>query len=339
MDQDRTALSIAALVGRAKVALSHWGLAGQTPELLKFRENAVFRIRLGDGAPAALRLHRPGYHDDRALASELQWMTALKAGGIHVPAPIQTLDGRDHVTLPAASPFAKQHADIVSWMHGEELGRSGTPLRQAPERLTEIFGQLGQAMAELHNVSDRWTPPASFIRPAWDFDGLLGENPFWGRFWDCPGLEPHKARQLAALRPLLAERLREADHLGLDYGLIHADLVRENVLVGTDRVELIDFDDAGYGWRMFDIATTLLRNRGEPHFGLIQTSLIAGYRSRRPLPDAALDTLPLFLLIRSLTYIGWVGNRPETPNADERLTRYVKEALELAGPILQPPKA
>ncbi len=337
MDQDRTELPMAALVGRAQQALFHWGLAGQTPELLKFRENAVFRIRLDDGGHAALRLHRPGYHDDRALTSELQWMATLKAGGLHVPAPIPTLDGRNLVTLPATPAFASQHADIVSWMHGEELGRSGTPLHQPPARLTEIFGQLGQAMAELHNISDRWTPPASFVRPAWDFDGLLGENPFWGRFWDCPGLVPEAARQLAALRPLLAEHLSAADRLGLDYGLIHADLVRENVLVGADHVELIDFDDAGYGWRMFDIATALLRNRREAHFGLIQRSLIAGYRGRRPLPDAALETLPLFLLLRSLTYIGWVGNRPDTLYAEQRLARYVKEALELAGPLLQPP--
>lgn len=72
MDQDRTELPVAALLGRAQQALLHWGLADQTPELLKFRENAVFRIFLADGGPAALRLHRPGYHDTRALASELQ---------------------------------------------------------------------------------------------------------------------------------------------------------------------------------------------------------------------------------------------------------------------------
>ncbi|AWI60187.1 phosphotransferase enzyme family protein [Sinorhizobium fredii] len=335
MDEHSAALPMAALHGRAQQALRHWGLANQTPELLKFRENAVFRVRLADGAPAALRLHRPGYHDDRALASELQWMAALKAGGLHVPAPIPTLDGRNLVTLPATSAFASQNADIVSWMHGEELGRSGEPLPHPPERIATIFGHLGEAMAELHNTSDRWTPPASFTRPVWDLDGLLGEAPLWGRFWDCPGLTPDAARQLAALRPLLAEKLRAADHAGLDYGLIHADLVRENVLVGPDHVELIDFDDAGYGWRMFDIATTLLRNRREPHFDLIQAALIAGYRRRRPLPESALETLPLFLLIRSLTYIGWICERPATPDAEKRLARYVKEALELAEPFLQ----
>lgn len=335
MDEDKALLMVTALPARAKEALSYWGLADQIPELLKFRENAVFRIRLADGEPAALRLHRPGYHDDRTLSSELQWIAALKAGGLHVPAPVPTRDGRNLVTLPVTPAFANQHADIVSWMHGEELGRSGEPLRHPPERLALIFGQLGEAMAELHAISDRWAPPASFRRPAWNLDGLLGENPFWGRFWDCPGLPPESAKQLAALRSLLTERLRSAERSGLDYGLIHADLVRENVLVGPDHVELIDFDDAGYGWRMFDIATALLRNRREPYFDLIQASLIAGYRKRRPLSQAALGALPLFLLLRSLTYIGWVAGRPTTPDAKQRLARYVREALELAEPFLQ----
>jgi Ser/Thr protein kinase RdoA (MazF antagonist) len=335
MSDDKADALRNALCARAKEALCHWNLADQTPELLKFRENAVFRIRLANGGPAALRLHRPGYHGEDALASELQWMAALEAGGLRVPAPIPTPEGRNLVTLPAAPAFASQHADIVSWMSGEELGRSGVPLRHSPDRIAAIFGRLGEAMAELHTISDRWTPPPDFTRPAWDFDGLLGESPFWGRFWDCPGLAPEAARQLADLRLVLRERLRSLERSGLDYGLIHADLVRENVLVGPDHVELIDFDDAGYGWRMFDIATTLLPNRREPRYELIQEALIDGYRRRRPLPDAALETMPLFLLLRSLTYIGWIGDRPATPDAGERMARYVKEALELAEPFLR----
>jgi hypothetical protein len=41
--------------------------------------------------------------------------------------------------------------------------------------------------------------------------------------------------------------------------------------------------------------------------------------------------LPLFLLLRSLTYIGWAGARRELPDSEERLRRYVAEARDLAG--------
>ena len=52
-------------------ALKFWGVTGCEPELLKYRENAVFRVIAPDGRPAALRIHRHGYHSDAELRSEL----------------------------------------------------------------------------------------------------------------------------------------------------------------------------------------------------------------------------------------------------------------------------
>ena len=40
--------------------------------------------------------------------------------------------------------------------------------------------------------------------------------------------------------------------------------------------------------------------------------------------------LPLFLLLRALTYIGWAGARPELPDSNARLRRYVADARLLA---------
>jgi Ser/Thr protein kinase RdoA (MazF antagonist) len=139
--------------------------------------------------------------------------------------------------------------------------------------------------------------------------------------------------RLTALRQSLLQRIARDLPDSLDYGLIHADLVRENVLVNGDDVELIDFDDAGYGWRMFDIATALFKNRAEPHFARIQSALIAGYRSRRSLADRDLETLPLFMVLRAVTYIGWIGERPDAPDAGPRMRRYVSDALALAATL------
>ena len=75
-------------------ALKHWGVTGCEPELLKYRENAVYRVMAPNGRPAALRIHRYGYHSDAELRSELNWMQALQADGIDVPniIPIKTLN-------------------------------------------------------------------------------------------------------------------------------------------------------------------------------------------------------------------------------------------------------
>jgi Ser/Thr protein kinase RdoA (MazF antagonist) len=331
MKHQNSVPTLEALTARAQQALAAWDLAGQTPELLKYRENAVFRIRLANGEPAALRLHRPGYHGEAALVSELAWMAALGEAGLRVPAPLATADGRHIIGLPESDDFGSQHADIVSWMSGAPLGQSGVPLSHTPDALSGIFRALGEAMARMHAISDDWAASASFIRPTWDADGFVGEKPLWGRFWDCPGLSDEQARRLSDLRDRLRERMAGLPALGLDYGLIHADLVRENVLIDGETIEMIDFDDGGQGWRMFDIATALFKNRDEPAYPLMAAALIQGYRSIRPLPDEHLETLPLFMLLRSVTYIGWAGDRSDMPDTAERLTRYVADTLALAG--------
>lgn len=309
--------------------MRHWKVAGTPPVLLKHRENAVFRVTLANGDPAALRLHRPAYHGEGALRSELALMAALKQGGLLVPSPIAGSNGDPLVRLAANAALREQYADIISWVEGPALGQSGRPLSHGLEDQQRIFFAIGAATARMHGIADAWKPPERFTRPAWDIEGLLGEAPVWGRFWDCPGLEPAQQRQLTTLRRRLKGELKDVVAAGLDYGLIHADLVRENVMLVQDGVALIDFDDAGFGYRLFDLATTLLKNRSEPSYPDIEKALVAGYRSCRDLGDESLRALPLFLVLRSLTYIGWIADRPEAPNARDRLARYVAESLSL----------
>lgn len=320
---------IAALTDRARSLLPLWSLPDQAPRLLKYRENAVFQVHDHGGRPSVLRLHRPGYVSDEALAAELEWMNHLTQKGLPVPAPIPTVAGvlfvkADQGGLPA------QNADLVSWLVGEPLGASGVAFSHSPDRLQILFYSLGRAMARLHAVSDAWSTGRSIARPHWNADGFVGEQPLWGRFWEAPGIGPSEQHRLSVLREALAGRLQATASQGGDYGLIHADLVRENVLVSGTEVRLIDFDDSGYGWRLFDLATTLFRNRREPYYALIRSALLDGYASERPLPDALDATLDLFMILRSVTYIGWAAQRPELSDAGDRLQRYLGDTFSLA---------
>ena len=316
------------LTERARFALGRWHLPEQQPQLIKYRENAVFKVVLPEGRAAALRLHRPGYHSRHALASELAWMADLRRSGVSVPEPIPTPDGALLVCLETGQ-AELQYADLIGWIEGEPLGASGQPLRRTRAELSALFDKVGREMARLHDAAGRFSAPVDFVRPAWNAEGLLGEEPFWGRFWDCPGLEHEDRDFLARLRARLHGELA-AIAPSLDHGLIHADLVRENILVDDERVTFIDFDDCGFGFRLFDLATALLRNRGEPDYPTIRQSLLEGYLGVRPLMRAEFQHLPLFLLLRGLTYIGWAGARPELPDSKARLRRYVADARLLA---------
>ncbi|MDR7149764.1 Ser/Thr protein kinase RdoA (MazF antagonist) [Hydrogenophaga palleronii] len=308
----------AAWLALAREAASRWPLSVERIELAARRENKVFRLITVTGQHFALRVHRAGYRSDAELASELAWMQALSRGGLAVPAPLASLEGR---MLEAVK---GQRVSMLSWLAGVPLGRSGTPLNIASRE--GVFRALGQTLARLHNLSDAWSPPPGFTRPQWGLDGLLGPQPLWGSFWAHPRLEAVQRRTL--------ERARAAaiDALGgwmpaLDFGLIHADAVRENVLIDQGRIQLIDFDDCAYGFRLFDLATALLRNRAEPDYPALEAALCEGYRSLRVIDTGQLQ---LFLMLRALTYIGWIVPRMDEEGGVERSARFVATGIELA---------
>ena len=115
--------------------------------------------------------------------------------------------------------------------------------------------------------------------------------------------------------------------VNLDYGLVHADLVNENVLVNGPQVHFIDFDDSGFGYRLFDLATTLYKAVDEPDFPDLQAALLQGYATQRPQLDLTL--LPLFITLRSLTYLGWIAARIDEPGMLDKSATYTDLALRL----------
>jgi Ser/Thr protein kinase RdoA (MazF antagonist) len=309
--------------GTVESALALWGLGGAKWALIAARENRVYRVD-APGGTVALRLHRQAYRTDDELWSELEWLGVAAQGGLHVPAPVRASDGAFLHVIDGVQ------VDVLTWLNGAPMGQTGQPLG-AQDRFG-LFHAIGREMARLHKVSDAWTPPQGFTRCAWDRAGLLGETPLWGRFWDNPTLSPDQRGLFLKAREQAGAELARAES-GLDYGLIHADLVRENVMVDDDRLQLIDFDDAGFGFRLFDVATTLIKNMGEPDYAALKAALIAGYCTERPIDMGALD---LFLLLRALTYVGWIIPRMDEDGSAQRNARFITLAEKLAVRYLMP---
>ena len=292
----------------AQEAAQHWG--GQSPRLIRNRENAVFEITLPTG-PAALRLHRMGYQSDAAIWSELWWCAALAAEGVAVPAALPNLQGDLLVTLSNG-----RKASVISWVKGEALGIAGEPFDLPLPVLLDRHRALGRLVAEFHVATAKLTLPEAFTRPRWDIPGLVGEAPFWGRFWEHPEATPDQRATLIRARALLRERL--TDHATTAPIVpIHADVLRENVLVNDHLLSLIDFDDSGWGFALYDLGTVLSQNLYEPAYPEIRDALMEGYGTS----DRAM--VEIFTLARTCASVGWTMPRlaPGDPVHPRHLAR------------------
>ena len=292
-------------------ALRFWGVRDCRPRLIKNRENAVFEVTDTCGNRAALRLHRPGYQSDAAIRSELTWCEGLAKAGLAVPRPVPTLAG--DVIAPGG-----RVASMVAWCEGVPMGEGGVPLAWGAEEQIRLYHGLGEELARLHEASDALDLPPQFSRVTLDEDALLGDNPVWGRFWENPALSAAQAKLLQDARIRLREILTAHRCAGGDFGLIHADALRENVFVRDGAVSLIDFDDGGFGFRLYDLGVAMSQNWDAPNARHLALALLQGYCARRPISAAARALLPAFTTLRALAYCGWVIGRYPPDSAATR---------------------
>lgn len=298
-------------------ALPLWGLQGAKVELIKQRENAVFSISSNSGFKAVMRIHRAGYHTDTELLSELQWMEALNDFGVRTPAIIPTQKGELFKTVSVPQIPEPRQIDLLAWIDGAPVGTIEDGFNDL-EQACQNYKRIGGLIAKMHIFSGQWTEPQQFTRHSWDSDGLLGESPWWGRFWELDLLNDAQREKLQLARVKAAGELAQYGREPDRYGLIHADPLPENFLVGNDGiVRVIDFDDGGYGWFMFDFATALFFSLGEDHFDDLLEAMVSGYQEQRALPPGFYKMLPVFMLLRGLTYLGWAHTRRETDTAKE----------------------
>ena len=299
----------------ATVALARWGVRDCEPEIVKYRENAVFRVAAADGRDAVLRVHRHGYHSDAALRSELAWLEALHADGIAVPAAIPSAAGAPFEIVQGAGVPEPRQVDMLTWMTGIPVGTLEEGLNPAIADVHAVFAGVGRLCARLHNQTEAWTPPAGFTRHAWDREGLVGPEPLWGRFWEAAVLGTEERRLIERARASVREALTVYGRSPQRYGLTHADFNLDNMLLDGERVIPLDFDDCGFGWHLFDLATVWTIYHGSDLAEAIRAGVVEGYRRERDLPDEELEHLPLFELARAFSYLGWVHTRSETASA------------------------
>lgn len=295
------------LAETAQAATRLWDLPGTaTVTLINLSENATYRVAAPGGGLWALRLHRDGYHSEPAIRSELLWLQALRKEGVVVtPVP---LPGRDGDLLQRATHPALERprfAVVSAWEAGGEPGIG--------QDLTGPFESLGEVAARMHLHAQQFARPPWFTRPVWDFEAALGESaPLWGRWRDGLGMDAAKSALFARTVARIGTRLAAYGQGPGRFGLIHCDLRLANLLIDGDQVKVIDFDDCGFSWFMYDAATPVSFYEDDPKVPELIAAWVRGYRRVRALSAADEAEIPTFLMLRRLLLVAWVGSHSQT---------------------------
>lgn len=295
-----------------------------------------------------VRLCRPAYHSEEELNSEIRWMLELQKQYREYDEERQVCgrDKQSEVRFSLRQPIAGDDGRYL-YTAKDSKGQvyygvvfdylPGTPLEeQALSEQAIWFERLGEVTALLHTQTKGWKEASALPRFHWNYETMIGENAIWGdwRRIFAAG-QPVKSAQgvpdvLDRADRMIYQKLQDYGNNRENYGLIHGDLRGANLLIEGDRLEIIDFDDCGFGWYMQDLAASLSFIETEEAVPELIKAWIAGYRKQGTLTREDLDMIPTFIMMRRLQLLAWVHSRTNAASAITYREKFAEGTVELA---------
>ena len=302
-----------------EASLARWPMAaGGTPVLVNLSENHTFRIDGKGGARHVLRLHRPRYQSRAAIGSELRWLEALTdETDLPVPRPIPGADGE---IVQEVAP--ERYAALFAFEAGTEPQPDGD--------LVPLFTTLGRYAATLHAHVADWHLPDDFVRPIWDAVSILEPSGLWGDWRKAPHVDGDVLVTLTALDRTLRDDLEAYGTDNDRFGLIHADMRLGNLLVDGEQIVLLDFDDSGFGWFLYDLAASLSFIETSPQVPALIRAWLAGYMETRKVSPGDLRMIDAMILLRRMALLAWIGSHGETDLARAHADRFALDTATMA---------
>ncbi|QJF51995.1 phosphotransferase enzyme family protein [Roseobacter ponti] len=303
--------------------LALWDLPRDvTPRLINVSENTTWLIENTRGFRAVLRVHREGYHSKRAIACELAWIEALRGADV----------------VPTAKMFTGRNGKVI-----QQAGTPGLPSARylvlfehlpgaAPDQTSDMtagFSTVGAMAARCHTHVLGWQKPRPFERLVWDEEAVFGSAPTWGNWRDAPGVDEPARQVLEDVERVVCKRLDAYGKTPDRFNLIHADMRLANLLQDAEGTRLIDFDDCGTGWFMYDFAAAISFIEDDPAVPALRRAWLEGYRSVRrldPHDEAEIDT---FIMLRRMALLAWIGSHIEAPEPRTLAPHFARNTVRL----------
>src|SRR5699024_1178065 len=105
-------------------------------------------------------------------------------------------------------------------------------------------------------------------------------------------------------------------------------------LAQGNSIKVIDFDDCGFSWFLFDIGASLSFIEHKPYVAELIKAWLKGYRKVGIISKEEENEISTFIMMRRLMLISWIGSR------DNQTTRrlgykYTKDTDQLAQKYLE----
>jgi Ser/Thr protein kinase RdoA (MazF antagonist) len=311
------------LQATAAIAATVYGFSDAAVlERFTLTENATYRVSEARLEPIVIRVYRPGGRPEVEVQSELAWMSALRDDlGPILPAVLTGDDGVGLVQVVPGGGAPSCFCVAFSLAPGVEPNE---------DDLVRWFPRLGEITASFHQQARRWRRPTWFSRPTWDVSTTLGDRPHWGP-WRASVADEEERQQLQELADVVTQRLTAFGTGAERFGLVHADLRLANLVADGESIQVIDFDDCGLSWYLYDLACALTFNEARADVNDLIASWVNAYRQVEPLSRADEDEIPTFLMLRRLMLSAYVGLRPDIELAAELAQNgYAAETCHLA---------
>jgi Ser/Thr protein kinase RdoA (MazF antagonist) len=294
----------------ARTVLLEYPFEVESIELINYQFNATFKVVTTKKEIFALRINVNSDRTYENLRGELAFVSFLnEKQAVNLPKPVACKKGEFALTV--ASSMLERDLGVVlySWLEGEELG---------DEPSDEALRKLGAAMAAMHQATADFTLPDKAQLPflkdfLWQTQDII--------FSSASPLSKEDIELLTKAKNEI-ENIIEDLYSGSKSIAIHADLHGANVFTHRDQIYIFDFDDAGFGLPIQDLAIALYYLDTPEQ----EAALLAGYQSVSELPRYDKHQLIGLLLQRRIILLNYLY---ETTNQEHRdmAPEYLVETL------------
>ncbi|GGH23269.1 phosphotransferase enzyme family protein [Paenibacillus segetis] len=263
------------MIKHAVEVLSQYPISEPVIEFIRHNENITFKVTDNkDSKNYLLRIHKPIteglsgiQHTLKGLRSEIHLLQELNQKDIlQVQTPVANYFG-EFVTEYYSDEFNRSYATLLEWIEGSALSLDA-------DNVEDIAFKLGEQLADLHKASYDYKL-FGLDRPeygAHSINHVLEELKY--------GVVEHVYSQsdyeiIAEVLEVVKGQITALNAREQQWGIIHADIQMNNVVVSEGKPCLIDYCLSGYGYYLFDLgsAATILNSEQ-------RNTLLQGYGSK-----------------------------------------------------------